>query len=222
MTHWTDQPTEAHTKVSDALGVVDNLVSYMSDAKGKPAIRERALFAASVVFTYGVWESFIEQLAIELVDHVSSKIEPEKVPKLVRQVIEKRSAWEINVTPGWRKIWSEHVKLKALGDEADENNKYGMNTAREGQVAYMLSLAGVEDPFKGFPVASIPAYLTPTKRTVKDAINELVVLRGSIVHTGKVPSNLRKGHVRDWRKFVEDAAHAIDEACRAECKALLR
>lgn len=97
-----------------------------------------------------------------------------------------------------------------------------MNTAREGQVTYMLSLAGVNDPFKSFPVKSIPDYLDPSKKNAKDAINELVALRGSIVHTGKVPESLRKGQVRAWRKFVEEAAHAIDAACRAECKALLQ
>ena len=221
MTHWTDEETVAHKSVSVALGVVDNLISYMSDGKGKPSTRERALYAASVVFAYGIWESFIEQLAIELTDHVSSKIEPEKVPKAVRQIIEKKSAWELSVTPGWRKLWSEHVRLKAVGDPGDEANKYGMNTAREGQVTYMLSLAGVDDPFKSFPVASIPTYLAAGKRNAKDAINELVTLRGSIVHTGKVPGDLRKAHVGEWRKFVEDAADAIDKACRAECKKLL-
>jgi hypothetical protein len=103
-THWTDEQTSAHKNVSDALGVVDNVISYMSDGKGKPAERERALFAAAVVFIYGVWESFIEQLAIKLTEHVAKKIAPEKVPKPVRQVIEKRTPWEMTVTPGWRQL----------------------------------------------------------------------------------------------------------------------
>lgn len=221
MPHWTDDQTAAHTSVSEALIVVDNVIGYMAGTQGKPSDAERALFAAAIVFIYGIWESFIEQLAIELAEKVSAEIEPEKVPKPVRQIIEKRTPWELSVTPGWRKLWSEHVRLKALGDETDEANKHGMNTAREGQVSYMLSLACVADPFKGFPVASIPPYLAAPKKNAKDAVNELVTLRGSIVHTGKVPETLRKGHVRAWRKFVEDAAAAIDQACRAECKALL-
>lgn len=82
-------------------------------------------------------------------------------------------------------------------------------------------MAGVQEPYQSILPALIPDHLPPGKRTTIEAINALVELRGEIVHTGKVPGDLRKGHVLNWRKFVERAAEKIDEESRQQCKALL-
>ena len=218
MSHWTETKTAAHHSVGDALKVVDNLLSYVKDGQGKPAVKERALFAAAVVFTYGIWENYVEQLAIELVGKVAQDIAPEKVPEQVRKSLEKRTAWELTVTPGWRALWAKQVELQAVGDDEE---KFGMNTARAGQVKNLLSLAGVSDPYAGMDLSVIPEHLGESKQSIVAAINSLVELRGEIVHTGKVPDSLRKGHVRAWRSFVEAAAQQIDLACRKQCKALV-
>lgn len=218
MPHWTDAPTSAHHSATDALAVVDNPLSYVKDGQGKPSVKERALFAAAVVFTYGIWENFVEQLAIELVSSVADEIAPEKVPEQIRRSLEKRTAWELTVTPGWRALWIEYVKTQAIGNDDD---KFGMNTAKAGQVKNLLSLAGVIDPYRNVPTGVIPAYLPTSKKSVLEAINALVELRGEIVHTGKVPETLRKGHVLAWRGFVEAAADRIDESCRKECEKLV-
>ena len=217
MPHWTDKTTDAHHSVGDALKVVDNLLGFVKDGQGKPSVKERALFAAAIVFTYGIWENYVEQLAIELSTKVASEIAPEKVPEQIRKLLEKRNAWELTVTPGWRAIWIEYVKLQAVGDDEE---KFGMNTAKAGQVKHLLSMAGVADPYHGIDAALVPEHLPAAKKSVLDAINALVELRGQIVHTGQVPGTLRKGHVRNWRAFVEEAANKIDGACRAQCKLL--
>lgn len=131
MPHWTDAPTAAHHSVADAIAVVDNLLSFAKDGQGKPSVKERALFAAAVVFTYGIWENFVEQLAIELATQISAELAPEKVPDQIRKLLEKRGAWELTVTPGWRALWVEHVRVQAVGDDEE---KFGMNTAKAGQV----------------------------------------------------------------------------------------
>ena len=218
MPHWTDDRTSAHHSVAEALEVVDNLLSYVKDGQGKPSIKERALFAAAVVFTYGIWENFVEQLAVELVRNVADEVAPEKVPEQIRKALEKRTAWELTVTPGWRALWIDQVTTQAVGNDSD---KFGMNTAKAGQVKNLLSQTGVGEPYKGIPAGIVPDYLPAANRNIIDAINFLVELRGEIVHTGKVPGTLRKGHVRAWRSFVEGAADKIDETCRIECKALL-
>lgn len=214
---WADSPTEARQSISDALGVVDNLLSLVKNGQGKPSAKERALFAAAVVFTYGVWENFAEQIAIELAKHVSRGISAEKVPQQIRSVLEKKTAWELTVTPGWRTLWAEHVRLKAIGDDEE---KWGMNTAKAGQVENLLQLAGAQFPFQKIDTAIIPKHLS-NKADVKEAINALVELRGEIVHTGTVPDDLRKAHVHAWRGFVEGVTKAIDEACRQQCKSLV-
>ncbi|MEW5984109.1 MAG: hypothetical protein AB1806_17285 [Acidobacteriota bacterium] len=196
--------------------MVDNLLSYVKDTQGKPSVKERALFAAAVVFGYGIWENYVEQLAIEIVGRVSADIAPARVPDLVKKHLEKRTAWELSVSPGWRLLWVATVRRQAVG----EDETFGMNTAKAGQVMNLLAMAGATDPFAGILDGIVPEHLG-AGHTFVDAVNRLVELRGEIVHTGKVPSSLRKKHVLAWRSFVEKAIDGVDEACRAQCKALL-
>jgi len=213
-----DHDSSALSHVKSGLAVIDNVTSYVKAGVGKPSAKERALFAAAIVFAYGVWENYVEQLAIELSDRLSKDVKPDRVPEEVRKVLEKRSAWELTISPGWRRLWSDFVTEKAVGGDSD---KFGMNTARAGSVKYLLSLAGVTDPFDGIKGNISPAHLDKAKQTVVMALDELVTLRGEIVHTGKVPDSLSKGHVSNWRNFVEQLTSGVDFACRKQCKALL-
>jgi hypothetical protein len=95
-----------------------------------------------------------------------------------------------------------------------------MNTAKAGQVKNLLGQVGATDPYQKITPTILPEHLETTKKNAADAINSLVELRGEIVHTGKVPETLRKGHVLAWRNFVEQAAEKIDDACREQCKEL--
>lgn len=216
MAHWTANPSRAHRSVRDALSVVDNLLGFVKDGVGKPSVRERALFAAAIVFTYGIWENYVEQLAIELAEVVSQDIKPEKVPEHIRRSLEKKPVWELAVSPGWRQLWANSVREKAVGDD---DEKFGLNTARAGQVKNLLGLAGVEEPFRLITDEMIPDDLD-AGGGFDGAVDGLVTLRGEIVHTGKVPSTLRKSHVLAWRRFIEKAIDKVDESCRAQCKAL--
>lgn len=69
-------------------------------------------------------------------------------------------------------------------------------------------------------MANIPQHLKGTESTVAAAVNRLVELRGEIVHTGTVPASLVKGHVGEWRDFVENVANELDSECRKQCKRL--
>lgn len=217
MTKWTSTSTAARLSVDRALRVVDDLLSYMSTGKGKPSQQERAIFAAAVVFSYGVWESYVEELAIEITTKVSKEIKPSQVPENVRKLLEQASAWELNVHPGWQELWIQRVKTAAKG----EGENYGLNTAKAKQVSSLLRTAGVSDAFKGLPTQVIPPHLSGQASTVAAAVDELVKLRGEIVHSGSVPESLKKHHAREWRQFVEALTTEIDKACRTQCASLL-
>lgn len=217
MSTWTSNPTEARKSVDKTLQVVDDLLSYMSTGKGKPSKPERAVFASAVVFSYGVWESYVEELAIELATKVSREIKPAKVPDSVQKLLESASAWELNVHPGWQELWIKRVKATAKG----EGESYGLNTAKVKQVSLLLKTAGLGDIFKGLPPNIIPPHLAGSVQTVAAAIDELVKLRGEIVHSGSVPASLKKHHAREWRQFVEALTTEVDQACRLQCSALL-
>ena len=216
-TNWAKN-SDALGHVAAGLKIVNDLMSYVKSGQGKPSGKERALFAASIVFTYGIWENYAEQLALELAQKVAPTIKPEKVPAKIRKQLESRTSWELSVSPGWRSLWEETVRSKALGDEKD---KFGMNTARVGQVNFLMELAGVEDAFNGIPDSIAPTHLPAKEQNVKAAVEALVTLRGQIVHTGKVPDSLSKSHVTGWSDFVKVLTEKMDQACRVQCKVLL-
>lgn len=213
---WADQTTAAHAHMGSALAVVDSILSFVKDGKGKPSRDERALFAAAVAFAYGIWENFVEQLAIEIVKNMARELPPASLPEHIRRQLEKRTAWELSVSPGWRDLWVAHVTMKAVGD----GETYGINTAREKQVKDLLMQVGPAEPFRNTNPKIAPAHLG-VNAGIGAALDSLVDLRGSIVHTGKVPDTLRKGHVLEWRKFVSDLAGELEVTCRKQCKELL-
>ncbi len=215
--NWTN-PTDALAHVAAGLKLVGSMMKLPKAGAGKPSAGERALFAASVVFLYGVWENYVEQLAIETAKSLSAAVSADKVPEAIKKELKKKTAWELSVSPGWRDAWVEIVSAKAVGDESEE--KYGINTARHGTVVFILQLAGVQDPFMQVS-APTPPHLAPQVSSVKDAIESLVKLRGEIVHTGQVPPALVKYHVTEWASFIEQLTKEIDASCRKQCKALL-
>ena len=218
MSHWTAAQTAALSNVEGSLDTVESILSFVKDSQGKPSKGERALFAAAVVFLYGLWENYVEQLSIELVTKMSGQLSPDKVPEVIKKQLEKKSAWELSIHPGWKSLWVENVKRMAVGDDGES---FGMNTARAGQVKNLLINTGATDPFASITSSIIPGHLSHSAANITDAINKLVELRGEIVHTGTVPSTLRKHHVKAWQVFVKNLVEALDKNCRTQCKALL-
>lgn len=218
MTQWASSKTQALLSAEKSLKTVENLLSAVKDSQGKPSVGERAIFAAAVVFLYGIWENYAEQLAMELVGHVSKDVDAAKVPEQVRKSLEKKTAWELAIVPGWRALWVQSVKVIAVGDDGE---RFGMNTAKAGQVKNLLTTAGAPDPFVSIPTTVIPSHLGFTTGNASDAINKLVELRGEIVHTGQVPTSLRKAHVLGWKAFVKAVCEHVDDSSRAQCKSLV-
>ncbi len=217
MSTWTAEPTHARSSIDGTLKVVDDLLSYMSTGQGKPSQPERAIFASAVVFSYGVWESFVEEIAIEIATKMSKDIKPHQVPKNVQTLLSDATAWELGVHPGWKDLWVKRVKATAKG----EGESYGLNTAKVRQVSKLLQTAGVGDVFQNLPKSIVPPHLSSSAKTVGVAVDELVKLRGEIVHSGNVPTSLRKHHAREWRQFVEALSTEVDKACRAVCASVL-
>ena len=210
---WTEKSTTAYQHARDALKTVDKLFDFAKSTSGKPSDAERALFAATIVFIYGIWENYIEQLVIEVVGNLAPTIVPSKVPEEVRKKLENKKFEELIVDPGWRKLWVDIVTTAAVGD----GNKYGLNTAKSSSVKYLLSLAGMDIILDDLPdsvSSAIPQHVKANDVTTLNALDLFVKLRGEIVHTGKVPSTLRKHHVKEWKLFIEVLIEEIDASSR--------
>jgi len=190
--------TQAARDADEGMKVVDGLISFISDGRGKPSTNQRSLYVAAVSFSYAVWENYIEDLAIELVQRMAPAIDPDRLPdELVKRIEDGLSAWQLAVSPGWRDIWISRVQIAAKGDE---RGGYGLSMARPSQVEHLFGWVGFS-PFHGFG---------PTLAE----LNNLINLRNAAVHTGKIPESLRKDDVISWRDFVHKLYESIDKGCR--------
>lgn len=170
--HWTLDESRSLADTRHSLKVVDGLLSFMSGGVGKPSNNERSLFAATVIFAYGVWESYAEQLAIELVTRLSAEIEPSNVPQCVHAMLEKKadSTWALAISPGWRALWVAEVTRSALGDD----KSFGLNTASEGKVTALFETVGIEQPLSRLPKTLIPDHLKGEANVPIDALDRLI------------------------------------------------
>lgn len=198
--------SQASLGADRGLEVVDGIMSFISDGRGKPSKSQRALYVAAIAFAYALWENYVEDLAIELVEQMAPDVDPARLPEsLVERINEGLTAWQLTVDPGWRREWVARTTLAAKGDG---HKRHGMSMARAEAVIDLFGWVGIH-PFKG---------MTPSTKKV----DELVELRNLVVHTGKIPDDLRKAHVIEWRDFVRTLYCNFDRACRGQVAALLK
>jgi hypothetical protein len=222
--------TQAIVDADSGMRVVDGLMSFASDGRGKPTESQRSLYLAAVAFSYAVWENFIEDLAIELTDRLAIAIDPARVPDAARKAIEKNAQpWELAVHPGWRGLWVERVRGLAKG--SDEPGQWGINSASKDQVDNLFKVVGI-DPVPERIDAPIPR--TQRKEPpagvslnadgtldVKRALRGLIAVRGEAVHTAKTSNPLFKAEVFWWGDFVRGLYRATNTAGEEQCGRLL-
>jgi hypothetical protein len=196
-------PSEAHK----ALKAVDNVLSFAKPTGGKPSAQERSLFVAAVALAYAVWENYVEDLLIEAVGFLSTHVDPARVPEEAKAFISKDATpWDLAVHPGWQALWLHRIRERAKGREDDDRN-FGLLTADVDRVQRLYTNAGLE-PFDG---------LDSNKRA---QLNDLVKLRGDIVHTGKAPEGFYKADAVGSKDVVESLAAHVDGAVRQQARTL--
>lgn len=200
--------SKASYRAADGLKIVDNVLSYAKTGAGQPGRKEQSLFLASTAMAYAVWENYVEQVAIELVEFLAERTPPELVPDKPRQELSKKDAWELAVHPGWRAMWVEMVRTRAVGSEYGATD-YGLNTATASQVVKLFDYVGV-------------AAFKDVDPGVTTRLDQLVRERGTIVHTAQAPSaTFRKADARGWRDFVNELYQGFDISLRDQGKHLV-
>lgn len=190
-----------------AIAHADRLIAGTKATAGKPTAQEGTMFVASVALTYAAWEAYVEDVAIEVTEHLAGVIKAEVLPDSARQAIEakKPSTWDLAVHPGWQTLWKNLVREIAHGDASSET--YGMNTANEGQTKKLFLAVGL-DPFRD------------VTREDLDALKELVSARGTVVHTATAPETFKKATAKGYRELVDKLVTAVDSAVWDQAKAL--
>jgi hypothetical protein len=200
--------SHAHDALKDGLTAVDNVLSFAKTGAGKPSAKERSLFVASVALSYAVWENFAEDLLIEGAEFLSTNISPRDVPETAKVFISRDAAtWDIAVHPGWRALWVVRIRERAKGRE-DEDRSFGLLTADVAGLQKLYRNAGL-DPFDGLEKAKL------------DELDELVKLRGEIVHTGKAPRAFVKADAVGSKQVVEDLAEHADTVVADQVKSMI-
>lgn len=200
--------SKASFLADEGLKIVNNVLSYAKTGVGQPGKKEQSLFLSSTAMAYAVWENYVEQVAIELTEFIARNVPSDSVPEIPRQELSRRDAWEIAVYPGWRELWIDLVRNRAVGSESGTTD-FGLNTANCAQVKKLFDLVGVV-AFDGVP------------SEVLSRLDELVAARGTIVHTAQAPSKtFRKADAVGWRDFVGELYEAFDRSVAGQAESLV-
>lgn len=224
---WTSAALSAET----GLEVPDGLMGFASDGRGAPSGAQKSLYLAAVTFTYAVWESYAEDVAIELAGALAPSLTPDSIPRPVKDALSDRSTWELAVHPGWRGLWVETVETAAKGGNG---SGHGINTASYKNVQSLFELAGIGDALPSHlsvgpdtnlgKVKGRPSNVGVTKNetvNVDRCLNLLVSLRGQAVHTARTEGKLLKKEVLWWTAFIRELHEEVDRSARSIVSRLL-
>lgn len=208
MCHDLNMSSTAYASFTTAVSHSHRLMQGTKQGRGKPTAQETSMFVAAVVLTYAAWEGYIEDVAVEVTEHLANNTPPEDVPESTRKSIEDSgpSQWEYSVHPGWIGLWTRCVGLYAKGSD-DDKPPFGMNTANVKNVIALFQRVGL-DPWRD------------VSKEDKSGIEELVRLRGNVAHTGGTPDDFKKALAQDHLARVERVVSAIDASVEKQAKRL--
>jgi hypothetical protein len=206
--------SSASTVFSANLQRVDDVLSFhaksINPEKGSPPGPDRSLVLGAVALVYASWEAYIEQVAVEAVDHLSRELRPDQVPDSVQQKLAGiGSPWAL-AGDGWRAEWRALIRSEALGEGT---SAFGLNTASADKVRKLFRSVGVK-PFEGV------SWQNANTTTVKKRLGKLVSARGQIVHTATAPNGVGLNSAREHRDFADRLVGAVDKRLSAQIRDL--
>lgn len=184
-------------------------MSFASDGRGQPSNEQRALYLGAIAFTYAVWESYVEEVAVELMEVAVEELQdhPDRVPEGARMLIEDGATpWELAVSPGWKGLWVSRVNVMTHGDGV---SAWGLNTADMNNVNKIFAALGI---------TPVPKRVAAPRR-----VRALMAHPSNISHTfdrrhagrharpQRAGSNTRPGraHGRDQRQALQEGGHLV-------------
>lgn len=199
-------PSKAHATLTTALGHATNLLGGTKTGRGKPSQTEVSMFVASVVLTYGAWEGYVEDVAVEANKFFATNATAAMVPTEARKDIESANptAWELTLDPGWQELWQRRVTEFAKGSP-NAGRPFGINTADVKNVSNLFRRVGL-DPW------------IPLSSTDKEGIAQLVAERGTIAHTGSTPPGFNKAAAQTHLALVVKIVDLIDDSLAEQLK----
>ncbi len=210
----TDVSSQAAATAQQNLTRVTDILSFhakeQQPAAGAPPARHTSLVLGATALAYAAWESYVEQVAVEVVAFLSAQLSAAQVPTRVRELLAyEASPWDLT-GDGWRREWEQLIHRRAYGDGS---STFGLNTAGPAQVIALFEAVGLE-PFKNVRWQNV------TVGAAKNRIAQLVKDRGTVVHTAQLPMNYGLNHVREHRDLVKRLVRKMDSSVSSQALAL--
>lgn len=205
-----------------------NLVESMKDVKrlmeihadvGGTAQGRRygleVLNKGGVIFLAAAWEAFIEDLAIQAIDHILTKAKshtdtPLPIRKAAAKALEEDKnelkVWDL-AGDGWKTV------VRNYRDQVIKEEIATFNTPKPHNVdALLKKLLAIDKISSNWSWPGMAASSSYAK------LKAFVEMRGAIAHRGQLPASITKSYVRDHRKFINKIAVRTSNVVRTEVK----
>lgn len=189
-------------RVEKSLAHAEVLLKKGEEASGHQ--EKAALFQASVVACYAAWEAFIEDQLLADLEGIVEQGAPEKLPKaLKKEVTENKNfcPWDL-AGDGWQEQAMRVGRRLLVGDE---DGAFGLNTANPKNVIRISKTLIGQDRLAGV------SWQKSTNKQVEQKIQELVELRGAIVHAQLSDRKLNAQQRNAWIQFTRKLCSKISD-----------
>jgi HEPN superfamily RiboL-PSP-like protein len=199
-------PSKARKAFDQNIADIERLLEIHDQSGGTGAGRRyrlEVLNKSAIVLLTAFWEAYCEDIAAEALAHI---VKFAKMPDTLPEELRRQLAKEIKNIPheleiwklagnGWRPYLT--TRLERLRIERNRD----LNTPKSARVERLFSdaigLAKVSNAWKW-------SGMNPKRASSK--LDRYVELRGDIAHRGQHSSSVKKSHVRDYFKFIEQLA----------------
>lgn len=202
-------PAPALQAAQTLLGDVDVLVRKAEDVtggtRGRPSEDLGPLKRAATALCYTAWEVYVEDSLIWLAERAGQVPTPDNLPAKLRVATEQHAKgsdpWML-AGDSWRRAVVDVVTDATRGRGGDGSG--GLNTASAQNIDKL------HNRFLGRALLDQCRWQGRDNASVRYSVDELVTVRGRIVHRGETPGDLHLSGVREWRTFVNRLCEKLD------------
>lgn len=197
---------------------VKRLIEIHADVGGTEKGRRYGLDVlnkSGVLFVSAAWEAFVEDVAIQAIDHIlKSAKDCRSIPLPIRRAAAKDleedkndlKVWDL-AGNGWKTV------VRKYRDQLIREQIATFNTPKPHNVDNLFKkLIGIEK-------VSITWYWQGMSKTkAYSKLKEFIETRGAIAHRGNLPQSITKSYVEGHRKFIYRLAVKTSNIIRSEVK----
>jgi len=190
------------TNLTESMRDVKRLMQIHSDVGGTTQGRRYGLDVlnrSGVVFLAAAWEAFVEDVALQAINHILSVAKnPKAIPLSIRKGVARYvqdskhdlKAWDL-AGEGWKEVVREYK------DDLLRQDIATFNTPKPHNVDNLFKkLLGVEQ------ISALWCWQGMSKTSASAKLRKFIETRGAIAHRGELLQSITKDYVEDHRKFI--------------------